>query len=133
MSLKQKFKEYDKLPTLEKSQKIQEIADIETNFNYHEKDDILKDLYDEINELKEELDKGNNKQRIFEELGDILFVLGNLANKYKINSQMALEYSIKEYTRRMIYCEENYNGKLGLKNEPKETMINLWKQAKEKH
>ena len=134
MSLKKKFAEFDNLPPLAKSQKIQEIADNETNFGYDNKHDILQDLYDEIDELKEELElhdkTGDNIQRIFEELGDVLFVLGNLANRYEIDSAKSLEYSIKEFERRMIYCEEHYNGDVPLKEAPKEEMIRLWKEAK---
>ena len=135
MSLKQKFKDLDKLPALDKSQKVQEIADKEVNFGYSEKHDILQDLYDEIDELKEELDaydKEQNKdnlQRILEELGDVFFVLGNLANRYNISSKKALEYSIKEFERRMIYCEEHYPGE-NLFKATKEEMIKLWKEAK---
>ncbi|GEM_PF-3444614 len=134
MSLKSKFAEFDKLPPLAKSQKIQEIADEATHFSYDNKHDILKDLYDEINELKDELDahdeNKDNVRRIFEELGDVLFVIGNLANRYKIDSADALEYSIKEFERRMIYCEEHYTGNTPLKEAPKEEMIKLWKEAK---
>lgn len=134
MSLKEKFLKFDNLAPLEKSQKIQEIADDETNFGYDDKHDIIQDLYDEIDELKEELeiqDKNkNNLQRIFEELGDVLFVIGNLANRYGIDSAKSLEYSIKEFERRMIYCEEHYNGELPLKQAPKEVMVKLWKEAK---
>ena len=133
MSLFELTKIFEKLPPLERSQKVQEVIDEETNFGYDEMHDIMQDLNDEIEELKEELikhnDKNDNTQRIFEELGDVLFVIGNLANRYKINSADALTYSINEFIRRMIYCEEHYNGD-DLKTAPKETMIKLWKEAK---
>ena len=133
MSLKDKYKELSLLPPLKESQEVQKYTDDESNFGYDNKHDILKDLYDEIDELKEELDihdkNNNNTQRIFEELGDVLFVIGNLANRYNIDSAEALKYSIKEFERRMIYCETHYKGK-SLKNAPKEEMIKLWKEAK---
>ena len=131
MSLKDKYIELSKLPPLKESQEVQKYTDEETNFGYDNKHDILQDLYDEIDELKEELDiheTKDNTKRIFEEFGDVLFVLGNLANRYNIDSAEALKYSIKEFERRMIYCEEHYNG--NMKNAPKETMIKLWKEAK---
>ena len=131
MSLKEKYDIFEKLPPLKKSQEVQKYTDDETNFGYDEFHDILKDLYDEINELKEEIEKdknNNNKQRIFEEFGDVLFVLGNLANRYNIDSAEALNYSIKEFERRMLYCESHYNGEL--KTAPKDIMIKLWKEAK---
>ena len=131
MSLKEKYDIFEKLPPLKKSQEVQKYTDEETNFGYDEFHDILKDLYDEINELEEEIEKdknNNNKQRIFEEFGDVLFVLGNLANRYNIDSAEALNYSIKEFERRMLYCESHYNGEL--KTAPKDIMIKLWKEAK---
>ena len=107
MSLFELTKIFEKLPPLERSQKVQEVIDRETNFGYDEMHDIMQDLNDEIEELKEELikhsDKNDNTQRIFEELGDVLFVIGNLANRYKVNSADALTYSI---------------------------MVKLWKEAK---
>ena len=133
MSLKQKFKELETLPPLAKSQKVQEVADANTNFGYNNQHDILQDLYDEIDELKEELvvhdQHGDNSKRILEELGDVLFVIGNLANRYGIDSARALEYSIKEFERRMIYCEEHYAGD-DLAKAPKKEMIKLWGEAK---
>ena len=133
MSLFELTKIFEKLPPLERSQKVQEVIDRETNFGYDEMHDIMQDLNDEIEELKEELikhsDKNDNTQRIFEELGDVLFVIGNLANRYKVNSADALTYSINEFLRRMFYCEEHYNG-VDLKTAPKETMVKLWKEDK---
>ena len=131
MSLKTKYDEFSKLPPLKESQEVQKYTDEETNFGYDNKHDILKDLYDEINELKEELDiheTANNTQRIFEEFGDVLFVLGNLANRYEIDSADALKHSIKEFERRMLYCEAHYDG--NLKTAPMEVMLKLWKEAK---
>jgi len=132
MSLKDKILPFQNLQSLEYSQKVQEIIDEETNFGYDNKHDILQDLKNEIEELKEELnkhnDKNDNTQRIFEELGDVLFVLGNLANRYKINSADALNYSVNEFIRRMIYCEQHYEG--DLKTAPIDTMLKLWKEAK---
>ena len=72
MSLKQKFAEFEKFTPLNKSQKVQEIADKETNFGYDNKHDILQDLYDEINELKEELDvQDDNKNNLKEYLKNL--------------------------------------------------------------
>ena len=131
MPLKDKYLELSTLPPLKESQEVQKYTDKETNFGYDNKHDILQDLYDEIDELKEELDiheTKDNTQRIVEEFGDVLFVLGNLANRYNIDSAEALKYSIKEFERRMIYCEEHYNG--NMKEAPKDIMIKLWKEAK---
>ena len=81
MLLKKQFENFKTLSSLAKSQQIQKLTHESTNFGYDNQHDIIQDLYDEIDELKIELDKqdknGNNIQRVFEELGDVLFVLGN--------------------------------------------------------
>ena len=133
MSLKSDYKELEKLSPLEQNQKVQAITKKETGFGYEKVDDILQDLYDEIDELKSEIklnnNNNNNKARIFEELGDVLFVLGNLANKFNINCNDALLYSINEFKRRIIYCEEHCNNGT-LKQISNTEMIKLWKEAK---
>ena len=58
----------------------------------------------------------------------MLFVLGNLANKYNISSNDALDHSIKEFERRIIYCEKNYHG--DLENASNDEIIKLWKETK---
>ena len=52
MSLKSDYKELEKLSPLEQSQKVQAITKKETGFGYENTDEILQDLYDEIDELK---------------------------------------------------------------------------------
>lgn len=135
MSLKSDYKELEKLSPLEQSQKVQAITKKETGFGYDNVDEILQDLYDEIDELKSEIKLNNennsNKTRIFEELGDVLFVLGNLANKFDIDCNNALLHSINEFKRRIIYCEERCDGG-NLKQISNTEMIKLWKEAKRK-
>ena len=135
MSLKSDYKELEKLSPLEQSQKVQAITKTKTGFGYDNVDDIFQDLYDEINELKSEIklnnDSDGNKTRIFEELGDVLFVIGNLANKFGIDSNDALLHSINEFKRRIIYCEEHCDCG-NLKQISNAEMIKLWKEAKRK-
>ena len=52
MELRDKFKELNKETTLNRCQKIQEFIDNEISFCYTEIDDIIKNLFDEIDELK---------------------------------------------------------------------------------
>ena len=135
MSLKSDYEEFGNLSPLEQSQKVQAITKTKTGFGYDNVDDIFQDLYDEINELKSEIklnnDSDGNKTRIFEELGDVLFVIGNLANKFGIDSNDALLHSINEFKRRIIYCEEHCNCG-NLKRISNAEMIKLWKEAKRK-
>ena len=135
MSLKNDYKGLETLSPLEQSQKVQAITKHQTGFGYEKIDDILQDLNDEVEELKSELKlngrNNNNKIRIFEELGDVLFVMGNLSNKFDIDSNDALLHSIGEFKRRIIYCEEHCSSG-DLQRTSNTEMIKLWKEAKRK-
>ncbi|MCL1998177.1 MAG: hypothetical protein FWG65_05345 [Turicibacter sp.] len=95
------------------------------NFGYTETADILSDLQDEINELHTELHTGD-KDRIASEIGDIAFVLCNLANKYGVCLETALEKSTAEYQQRLAYIRE----KIGHENMCREKITELWADAK---
>ena len=73
--------------------------------------------------------QANDKAHMAEELGDVLFVLGNLSNKFDIDCNDALLHSINEFKRRIIYCEEHCNNGTLISNAE---MIKLWKEAKRK-
>ena len=133
VSLKSNYKELERLSPLEQNQKVQAITKKETGFGYDNVDEILQDLYDEIDELKSAIKLNNennsNKTRIFEELGDVLFVLGNLANNFDIDCNDSLLHSINEFKRRIIYCEEHCNNGT-LKQTSNTEMTKLRKGAK---
>ena len=65
---------------------------------------VLK-LEEEMNELKEAIEN-EDKENIFEEAGDVLFVLANVANKAGFNIEQALEASNKKFIRRFKYVVE---------------------------
>ncbi len=129
MGLRDKFEELNKETTLNRCQKVQEFIDNEISFCYTEIDDIIKDLFNEIDELKKEISIKDNRNRIKEELGDVFFVLCNLANYFKINAEKSIDYSINEFERRFIYME-NRLGSENIKNTSKEKLNKLWKEAK---
>lgn len=113
------------------SQQVQKTIYENMHFGYDKIDDIIQDLENELDELKQEIsknNKNNNIQRIFEELGDVFFVLCNLSNYYNINPTEALDYSTNEYIRRITACEKNYSGDIAQISA--EDMLVLWKQAK---
>ncbi|MDR0812009.1 MAG: hypothetical protein LBN23_07050 [Paludibacter sp.] len=99
-----------------------------TNFGYDTADEILNDLYDEISELKIEIEQ-NNIEKIESEIGDVAFVLCSLANKYKINLDAALKHSITEYQDRIKYIED----KTSAENLNAESIKCLWYEAKHRN
>ena len=125
---KEKFNELNIKNNITSCQKTQKFIKDTINFGYNNKEDILKDLFDEIEELKEELDS-NNIDRIKEELGDVVFVLCNLANQYNLDLNESIEYSNKEFQRRFIYIEDKV-GEKNIKNIKEKEILELWKEAK---
>ena len=57
--MKSNSKELERLSPLEQNQKVQAITKKETGFGYDNVDEILQDLYDEIDELKSEIKLNN--------------------------------------------------------------------------
>ena len=127
--MKNYFNSISNKSELERSQKTQSFIKLKTNFGYSEIEDIMKDLYEEIDELKEEIKKENNTEKIKNELGDVIFVLCNLANKFSINTEEAIKSSIDEYQRRWLYIE-NQVGTENIEKINSETIKKLWKEAK---
>ncbi|HSQ98211.1 MAG TPA: MazG nucleotide pyrophosphohydrolase domain-containing protein [Rickettsiales bacterium] len=126
--LKEKFNKINENGNLIASQETQKFIKKTFNFGYETKEAILQDLDDEVEELKDEL-LLEDKERIKEELGDVVFVLCNLANQYDINIEEAIEYSNKEFQRRFIYME-NKIGKANIKDLKTSDIVKLWKEAK---
>lgn len=135
MSLKLEFEKINSNGgcLLKQSQDIQRVSDSQADFGYSETDLILKDLNDEIEELKEELFVSKDKKLIEQELGDVIFVLCNLANRYGVDASKAIDYSTKEFQRRMVFIEEILDKEgVSIKDTPRDRLNELWKRAKGK-
>lgn len=117
------------LPSLIKSFRIQEKA-ANVGFDWKEKNDVWCKLYEEIEELRSELESGNSINAELE-FGDLLFSLVNVARHYKINPDTALEQANKKFINRFGYVEEQSLSKGKSLNEMSlEEMDELWNQAK---
>ena len=86
------------LPSIIKSQKIQEEVSKE-GFDFKNVNDCILKLQEEIQEFNEAL-KLNDKQKILDEGGDILFSSINILRKAGINSEEALEHANNKFTKR---------------------------------
>ena len=79
----------DSLPSLIKAYRIQDKAR-NVGFDWEEKEQVWDKVYEELGELKAELQK-EDKERLTEEFGDFMFSLINAARLYHINPDNALE------------------------------------------
>ena len=119
----------DALPSLIKAYRIQDKAR-NVGFDWKEKEDVWDKVYEELEELKAELAKGD-KDNSIRELGDFLFSVINAARLYKLNPDNALEMTNQKFIRRFNYVEDHSmkQGK-SLKDMTLEEMDKLWDEAK---
>lgn len=119
----------DALPSLIKAYRIQDKAR-NVGFDWKEKEDVWDKVYEELEELKVELAKGD-KENSTRELGDFLFSVINAARLYKLNPDNALETTNQKFIRRFNYVED-HSSKQGksLKDMTLEEMDKLWDEAK---
>lgn len=119
----------DALPSLIKAYRIQDKAR-NVGFDWKVKEDVWDKVYEELEELKAELAKGD-KENSTRELGDFLFSVINVARLYKLNPDNALEMTNQKFIRRFNYVEDHSvkHGK-SLKDMTLEEMDKLWDEAK---
>ena len=117
------------LPSLLRAHKVQEKArSVGFDFN---------DIIYAINKVKEELQEvidvynTENKEKIKEEVGDLLFSCVNIARFLKIDEELALNSTIDKFIRRFSYIEEEAK-KIGveLTDMKLEEMDRLWEYSK---
>lgn len=117
------------LPALIRAQKVQSKAK-KVGFDW----DSVEDAAEKVNEeLKEVLDvyKTNNKVRITEEIGDLLFSCVNVARFLDVDEEEALNKTTDKFIKRFSYIED-YAIKNNLKLEEMtlQEMDNLWNESK---
>jgi tetrapyrrole methylase family protein/MazG family protein len=93
---------------------------------------VVAKMDEEVKELKEALDLQDRK-KIQDELGDLLFVLVNVARFLRINPEKALTKTIAKFNRRFSYIEKALR-KMGKSFEQSDLteMDRLWEEAKRK-
>ena len=118
------------LPSLLRAQKLQKKATKE-GFDWDQIRDVFNKLDEEIAEFKEAVLK-DEKTDIQGELGDILFVLVNIAKFKKIDAEEALRTTNNKFIKRFQYIEQEVakKGKT-LKETSLEEMEHYWQEAKD--
>ncbi len=117
------------LPAMVKAMRIQEKAK-GVGFDWDNAEQVWEKVNEEIDEFKTEV-INNNRERMMEEFGDILFALINYARFLDINPETALEITNKKFIKRFQYLEQKVKkeGK-DLNNMSLEEMENYWNEAK---
>ena len=118
------------LPGLLRAQKLQKKA-AKQGFDWDKIDDVFDKLDEEVAEFKEAVLSGKEKD-MTSELGDIIFVLVNIAKFKKIDAEEALRATNNKFIKRFQYIEAEVTkrGKT-LKETSLEELEKYWQKAKD--
>lgn len=92
------------LPALMRAEKLTKRA-ARVGFDWPSLNEVFEKLTEEIGETQEAIAEGD-QAHIEEEIGDVLFVLANLARKAKIDPEVALRSANAKFERRFRWIEE---------------------------
>ena len=117
------------LPALMRAEKLTKRA-ARVGFDWPSLNEVFEKLTEEIGETQEAIAEGD-QAHIEEEIGDVLFVLANLARKAKVDPEVALRSANAKFERRFRWIEEalQRDGK-SPETSSLEEMDGLWISAK---
>jgi MazG family protein len=99
-------------------------------FDWENTGQIFEKLDEEIDELKSGIET-DDKENISEEVGDLLFVLVNLARKLDIEPETALKKTNRKFRQRFKFIEDELKSSdRDLKDADLSEMDALWNKAK---
>jgi tetrapyrrole methylase family protein/MazG family protein len=117
------------LPALMRAQKIQQKA-AKVGFDWDNVDGAFDKLYEEINELKIAIARGN-KADIEDEFGDVLFSCVNISRFVDVESEEALTSASDKFLGRFALVEKMAKEQgIDMKSAPLDTLDDLWNNAK---
>ena len=117
------------LPAMIKAHKVQKKA-AKVGFDFEGVDEAVKKIEEEINEVLD-VYKTNNREKIINEVGDLLFACVNVSRLLNIDEEEALNKSTKKFIKRFSFIEDNVlkQGR-DLKSVTLDEMNELWEDSK---
>jgi tetrapyrrole methylase family protein / MazG family protein len=114
------------LPALSQAQEYQDRA-ARVGFDWPEIEGVLDKIREEIDEIK----KAENLKQVTDELGDLFFVLVNLARWRGVDAESALREANLKFKRRLAYVEKSAKGQgRNLSDMTLAEMDAYWNEAK---
>ena len=93
------------LPALMRSEKLQRRA-ARGGFDWPDVSGVIAKVQEELDEVTAELERGASKERVAEEIGDLLMACANLARKAGVDAEMALVAGNRKFERRFHGIEK---------------------------
>ena len=117
------------LPGLMRADKVQQKA-AKVGFDWDSVEPAMEKVLEELQEVRD-VYKGDNRAKILEEVGDLVFSTVNVARLLDIEPEFAVNYTIDKFINRFQYIEENAkNRDLDLKNMSLSEMDAVWNESK---
>jgi len=117
------------LPALIRSYRVQNKA-AAVGFDWEKIEPVWEKVSEELNELQNAITTGE-KEKVEDELGDLLFTIVNLSRFLKINPEDALRKTINKFDRRFRKVEENFKNRgQSLSKVSLEEMDEVWEKIK---
>jgi MazG family protein len=118
------------LPALLRAAKLQKRA-ARVGFDWDDPADVFAKIREEIDEAEAEFRAHAPRERLEDELGDVLFAVANLARKVEIDPEGALRHTNEKFERRFRFIEQSLEeqGK-SIKKTALDEMEELWQKAK---
>lgn len=116
------------MPELQRSVKLQKRAG-KAGFEWPDAAPVLDKVDEELAELREAMQSGD-AAAMLDEVGDILFVVSNLARQLKLDPAAALRHANAKFERRFRALEELAGGSEALSGLSLEQMDELWDKVK---
>ena len=99
-------------------------------FDWENAEQIFEKLTEETNELKTAIHENDN-DKISEEIGDLLFVIVNLARKFEVEPETALKRTNRKFRQRFGFIEDELKARgKSFDESDLEEMDALWNEAK---
>nr|WP_245331625.1 nucleoside triphosphate pyrophosphohydrolase [Clostridium algifaecis] len=119
------------LPALIRADKVQKKAS-KIGFDLYNIECVLDKILEEYNEIKN-VYKGNERAKIVEEIGDLIFTTVNFARFLDIDPEFALNYTIEKFIKRFAYIENEARSRnIDMKNMTLKEMDYIWEKSKNK-
>ncbi|MEM9107227.1 MAG: nucleoside triphosphate pyrophosphohydrolase [Pseudomonadota bacterium] len=117
------------LPALTEAIKLQQKA-ARVGFDWSEADSVLAKIEEELAELRDAL-ASDNKAKVQDEFGDLVFAMVNLGRHIKTDPEMALRGTNGKFRKRFKYVEQSLEkNSESLDQASLERMEGLWSDAK---
>ena len=118
------------LPAMIKAHRIQDKVRA-IGFDWDQREQVWDKVSEEIQEVEHELNKGQEHEKMEEEIGDLLFSVINAARLYNIEPETALERTNRKFIKRFKYLETKaLQMNRSLKEMSLEEMEAIWQEAK---